>query len=503
MEAKTAPTITGGNGIPVYFSAEQIIITKKKSDLQLSLYHQLIRLYKDRMTALNYPILLYGCEGDCRKKIDKALTGYSRLDYITSSRDIKTEILKNHYDAVILNDITRDSSILKVLKQVHLKIPYTPIILLSETEKVEYVVEAVKLGAYDFIVAPFSPQRIELVVKRAIKERENQNEIEYLRRTQDIIYDFNKIIAESPSIKKIIVSLKKFSETDSTILITGDTGTGKSFLSGTIHFNSPRRVKPFIKINCANIPETLLESELFGHEKGAFTGADKQRTGRFEQANGGTIFLDEIGEISMEIQSKLLRVLEEKSFERVGGNKTITVDVRVIAATNKDLEKQISLGKFREDLYYRINVLPVHLPTLLERPQCIEKLSEMLLRKSCIQLKKKISGFSDEAMEIIRSYSWPGNIRQLSNTIERAIILEENGVIRPESISIPDFSKTVLHEENYEPLELHEKELILKALKDNLWVQKNAAKRLGISPRALNYKVKKFGITHPNWRRHR
>lgn len=455
------------------------------------------------MTALNYPILLYGCQGECRKSIDIALTGYSSLDYLISTRDIRLEILKKHYDVIIMNDVNHDTSVLKLLKQIHEKVPFTPIILLSETEKAEFIVEAVKLGAYDFVVAPFTSQKIELVVKRAIKERESQNEIDYLRRTQDIVYDFNNIVAESSSIKKVISSLKKFSETDSTILITGDTGTGKSFLSGTIHFNSHRKAKPFIKINCANIPETLLESELFGHEKGAFTGADKQRTGRFEQANGGTIFLDEIGEISMEIQSKLLRVLEEKSFERVGGNKTITVDVRVIAATNKELEKQISIGKFREDLFYRINVLPVHLPSLQERHQCIEKLSEVLLKKCCIHLRKKVGSFSKEAMEIIKSYNWPGNIRQLSNTIERAIILEENSIIRPENISIPDYHIPAIFADSYEPLELHEKELILKALKDNLWVQKNAARRLGISPRALNYKVKKFGITHPNWRKNR
>ena len=196
-------------------------------------------------------------------------------------------------------------------------------------------------------------------------------------------------------------------------------------------------------------------------------------------------------------------MIEEKSFERVGGNKTISVDVRVIAATNKNLEKQIAESKFREDLYYRINVLPVHLPSLQERQQCIEKLAHVLLEKSCINLKKKINGFSPEAMEIIKSYNWPGNIRQLSNTIERAIILEEHNVIRPESISIPNFHTPSIADGNYEPLELHERELVLKALKDNLWVQKNAARRLGISPRALNYKIKKFGITHPNWRKNK
>lgn len=458
------------------------------------------------MNALKYPILIYGCEDECREGIDKALTGYSNLYYINRPADFKVEVKKKHYNIIIIGVNGKHPTTLKQLqqlKQVHGQLPNTPIIVFSKSEKAEFIVEAVKNGAYDFVAAPYTPQRIQLVIQRAIKQREQQNEIDYLRRKQDVVYDFNKIVAESLSIKKVITSLKKFAITDSTILITGATGTGKSFLSGTIHYNSPRKEKPFIKINCANIPETLLESELFGHEKGSFTGADKQRIGRFEQANGGTIFLDEIGEISMEIQSKLLRVLEEKSFERVGGNKTISVDVRIIAATNKDLSEQMVQGKFREDLFYRINVLPVHLPSLRERPECIEKLSGVLLNKSCGSLKKKISGFSETAMDIIKSYNWPGNIRQLTNTIERAIILEETDIIRPESISIPNYHRPTIPADSYEPLAAHEKELILKALKDNLWVQKNAAKRLGISPRALNYKVKKFGITHPNWRKNR
>jgi DNA-binding NtrC family response regulator len=455
------------------------------------------------MTALHYPILVYGCSGPCRKNIDRVLNGFSRPDYIHTARDLRLEIMKRHYDAIILNDAGHQAATLKLLAQIQKKVPGTPIIILSQSEQVEFVVESMKHGAYDFIAEPFTPHKIELVVKRALKERESRNEIDYLRRTQDIVYDFNRIVAESPAIKNVISSLKKFSGTDSTILITGDTGTGKSFLSGTIHFNSRRKARPFIKINCANIPETLLESELFGHEKGAFTGADKQRTGRFEQANGGTIFLDEIGEISMEIQSKLLRVLEDRSFERVGGNKTITVDVRVIAATNKDLEKQIAAGRFREDLFYRINVLPVHLPSLRERPECIEKLTEVLLRKTCVNLKKKIDGISAEAMDIIKSYNWPGNIRQLSNMIERAVILEESSIIGPESISIPQYHNPAIPADACEPLQRHERELILKALRESLWVQKSAARRLGISPRALNYKVRKFGITHPNWRKNR
>ncbi|MFN2353789.1 MAG: sigma-54 interaction domain-containing protein, partial [Desulfopila sp.] len=306
--------------------------------------------------------------------------------------------------------------------------------------------------------------------------------------------------------------------TDSTILITGETGTGKSFLSGTVHFNSPRKKKPFVKINCANIPEDLLESELFGHEKGAFTGADKQRVGRFEQASGGTIFLDEIGEMSIGLQTKLLRVLEEKSFERVGGNTTIHVDVRVIAATNKDLGEQIRNGLFREDLYYRINVLPVRLPPLRERTECMVPLAKILLQKYCQSTRREISGFDAEALARIQNYGWPGNIRQLANTIERAVILAESRHITADNLLMPglvenneegglqdESGATEQKRAGRESISLagQERELILRVLEESLWVQKNAAQKLGISPRALNYKIRKLGITHPHWRKNK
>ncbi|HHO47220.1 MAG TPA: sigma-54-dependent Fis family transcriptional regulator [Desulfobacteraceae bacterium] len=454
----------------------------------------------ESIPAPKYSIIAYAFPEERKPCIAGVLGTGANLVFISTPKSFKLELRKNHFDVIIMHFTPDNPSIFDLLAQARNLLPFSPVIMAGSSEKAQYIVEAMKLGACDFVTLPISTARMEMVVRRAIKERDLRNEIDYLRGRQDIIYDFNMIVAESPSIKKVIKSLKKFAHTDSTILITGDTGTGKSFLSGSIHYNSPRRHKPFIKINCVNIPETLLESELFGHEKGAFTGADKQRIGRFEQANGGTIFLDEIGEISMEIQTKLLRVLEEKSFERVGGNKTISVDVRVIAATNKDLNQQIAEGKFREDLFYRINVLPVHLPPLRERPDCIQPLSMALLRKGCASLRKKINAFTPMAMEIIRNYDWPGNIRQLTNTIERAIILEEKEAIHPESISIPNFHAPTIPAESFEPLAVHEKELILKSLKDNLWVQKNAARQLGISPRALNYKIRKFGITHANWR---
>lgn len=456
------------------------------------------------MEPAKFSILAYETFDEDKKHLHDALKNTSQVTFQTDPKSFSQAVKNNQYDVIFIRISQQHASTFDLLKKTHQQTPYTPIILTSKSEQTDLIVKAIKLGAYDFISTPFSQARVQLMVQRAIEQRKLSNEIDYLRRSQDIVYDFENIVAESASFKHIISSLKKFSSTDSTILLTGKTGTGKSFLSGSIHFNSPRRNNPFIKINCTNIPDTLLESELFGHEKGSFTGADKQRIGRFEQADGGTIFLDEIGEIPLEIQAKLLRVLEERAFERVGGNKTIHVDVRIIAATNKNLAQQISRGRFREDLFYRINVLPVELPALQDRQQCIEPLANKLLEKSCAMLKKRIHGFSADALAIIKSYTWPGNIRQLANTLERAVILEESDIIQSSSIQIPDFHQSEPKTRKCcEPLETQEKELILKALEQNLWVQKNAAKQLGISPRALNYKVNKFGITHPNWRKNK
>jgi len=341
------------------------------------------------MVSSKFSILAYEDLTDHRNSLRQALANTSEICFQVDPQSFERELSKKEYDIIFMNVKPTNASTFKLLQKTHSQSPYTPIIITSKSEHPELVIEAIKLGAYDFISTPFSQTRVQMVVQKAINQRKLRNEIDYLRRSQDIIYNFDNIVAESPSFQKIVAVVKKFASTDSTILLTGKTGTGKSFLSGSIHYNSPRRSNPFIKINCTNIPETLLESELFGHEKGSFPGADKQRIGRFEQADGGTIFLDEISEIPLEIQTRLLRVLKEKTFERMGGNKTIKVDVRVIVATNRKLEEQIAAGKFREDLYDRINVLPVDLPELKDRPQCIEPLSYKLLDKSCACSKKR------------------------------------------------------------------------------------------------------------------
>ena len=399
-------------------------------------------------------------------------------------------------------DETPDFKTVRYFKQ---RYPHTPIIITSERNDADWIVATIKAGAFDFISKPYSGSRIKLAVKGVIENSSLKNEIDYLRRQQDVIYDLGRIIAFSPVMESVMELVKKYSATDSNILITGETGTGKSFLAGAIHFNSPRKKKPFVKINCANIPETLLESELFGHEKGAFTDAVKTRKGRVEQASQGTVFLDEIGEMSPSLQSKFLQVVEEKKFERLGGDKTIYSDVRIIVATNQDLASMVRRGEFRQDLFFRLNVLAIHLPPLRDRQDCIEPLAYHLLGKVSKSARKKVKGFSPGVLEMMQRYSWPGNIREMANVIERAVLLESTPVITVNSMHldsgdiIPD-SKEM---ESRVSLEDSEFKLIMNALENCLWVQKKAAAQLGISPRALNYKIKKHGITHWSWRKNK
>lgn len=438
-----------------------------------------------------------------------ALSGDYLVSYCSTGGDIVQKIKLAHFDLVLLDLENGGPGPLAVLVEVKRLLPFTPVVVTCRTEKAEVVVSAIKLGAQDFIVKPYTAATIKVSLGKALENISLKHEINCLRREQDVIYDLDKIIASSKSMQRVIADVRKFSRTDSTIMLTGETGTGKSLLAGAIHYNSLRRHKPFVTINCANMQETLLESELFGHEKGSFTGADKLRIGRFEQANGGSIFLDEIAEMSLALQSKLLRVIEQKVFERVGGNLTIYSDVRIIAATNKNLEDLVAEGKFREDLFYRINVLPVRLPPLRERQECLVPLANFLLGKIGRSMHKHIVGFSEQVLERIISHPWPGNIRQLANTIERALLLENGALITLENFFLPDDTgsrpATGATAKSSEGLCLvdHEKEAIVAALKKTLWVQKEAALLLGVSPRVLNHKIKKFGITNPRWRCHK
>jgi transcriptional regulator with GAF, ATPase, and Fis domain len=323
------------------------------------------------------------------------------------------------------------------------------------------------------------------------------------------------LVSRSLEIKQIFRLIKKVAKSNASILIHGETGTGKELIASLIQFISLRADKPFIKVNCAALPENLLESELFGHEKGAFTGAYQTRIGKFEQADGGTLFLDEIGDMHLSTQAKILRVLQDQTFTRLGGNRTIAVDVRIIAATNKDLVKEIEAGNFRTDLYYRLNVVTLHIPPLRQRRDDILVIAEYFRRKFSQEIRKNIGGFSDATKELLKNHSWPGNIRELRNLIERAVLVAEEGhAITPEDLAMSgkDYfaaggrdrrrsSDGEMISFNTLNLETIERESILRALQMTNWVQKDAANMLGISPRALNYKIQQHNITHPNWKK--
>ncbi len=323
------------------------------------------------------------------------------------------------------------------------------------------------------------------------------------------------LVSRSAKIKEVYKLVKKVAKSDASILIQGETGTGKELIAGLIQFISLRADKPFVRVNCAALPENLLESELFGHEKGAFTGAIRTHIGKFEQANGGTIFLDEIGDMSLSTQAKILRVLQEKRFERVGGLRTIETDVRVISATNKDLMKEIGAGRFRMDLYYRLAVITIQLPPLRERREDIPLLAEYFRRKYVAEIKKDVPGFTPEAMKLLQNHWWPGNIRELRNMVERAcLVVDEGEFITPNELSMTgkDYfaaggvdrrkDSHIVFASDTLNLEEIEKRAILTALSRSDWVQKEAAALLGISPRALNYKIAQYNITHPSWKKH-
>ncbi len=322
------------------------------------------------------------------------------------------------------------------------------------------------------------------------------------------------LVSRSPKIKEILKLIKKVAKSNASILIQGETGTGKELIASLLQFISLRSKKPFVKVNCAALPESLLESELFGHEKGSFTGAIQTRIGKFEQAHEGTLFLDEIGDMNLFTQAKILRVLQDQEFCRIGGNRTISVDVRILTASNKELWKEIERGNFRADLYYRLNVVAINVPPLRERREDIPLIAEFFRRKYSSELRKNVRGFTEEAMSILRNHYWPGNIRELKNMIERAVLMTDDG----EMISCDDLAFsgkdyfTAGGRErrknsggtlafNTLKLEDLERDSIYQALEVSKWIQKDAAKLLGISPRSLNYKIKYHKITHSSWKR--
>jgi len=408
---------------------------------------------------------------------------------------------------------------LQVLRRPPSVSPKTGVVLITAYGSVETAVGAMKMGAYDYVTKPFAMEELLLIVRRLLKVLELEDENRSLREELAGRFSFKGLLGKNDKMKEVLEKIKLVAPTDSTVLIMGESGTGKELVANAIHHNSLRRGGAFIKVSCAALPESLLETELFGHERGAFTGAVRQRKGRFELAHQGTLFLDEIGEISPLVQVKLLRVLQERQFERVGGNQTIEVDVRLICATQRDLKKEVQAGRFREDLYYRLSVVPVYLPALRERREDVLVLADHFLEGFALRTGKRARLFSQRAKELLLRYSFPGNVRELENTVERAVTLSRDGKeIEPwdlcgfpscpylggppqptcgfcsEGVSMAE-KKAALVERLDTAREQFERQFILKVLERTKDNKTEAAKQLGMSRKALWEKCKRYGIT--------
>src|SRR6187401_3295161 len=416
---------------------------------------------------------------------------------------------EGQYD-VVLSDLKMGGSdgmdVLRTAKSLQ---PNTAVVLMTAFGSIHTAVEAMKIGAFDFVQKPFEIEEMELKIEKAIELRHLKSQVEYLRTEQQDIYDFDRIVGASGALQQVLTIVKKVARSNSTVLVRGETGTGKELIAGAFHHNSNRANRAFVKVNCAALQENLLESELFGHANGAFTSAGKQRIGRFEQADGGTLFLDEIGDMSTSTQAKILRVLQEHEFERLGGTRTIRVDVRLIAATNRDLSAMVAAGHFREDLYYRLNVVSVETPPLRERKEDILPLAMHFIRRFGSELKKRLDGLDNDAQKLLVRYNWPGNIRELENAIERAALLAEAAMITSSDLRLGDFAPAGTSKDSQSvvkipptgiALEDIERQAITEALKMANWVQKDAAELLQISPRVMNYKNKTLNIEMPRRR---
>ncbi|UCE35371.1 MAG: sigma-54-dependent Fis family transcriptional regulator [Deltaproteobacteria bacterium] len=438
--------------------------------------------------------------GDILKK-----NGYEVVAAPNGAAGIR-ELERKYFDLVLTDLVMPDVDGMEVLNHVVSTSPKAICVILTGHGTIKSSVEAIKKGAFDYITKPITADELLVVIEKALKFRNLEEENIRLKKELQQTYGYDNLVGTSNAIKNIYDLIEKVADTDGTVLISGASGTGKELIARAIHYNSSRCDRPLVVINCGAIPEELLESELFGHEKGAFTGAYKSRIGRFEMANGGTIFLDEIGEMSPALQVKLLRVLQEKKFERVGGTKTIHVDVRIIAATNKNLTTAINKGKFREDLYYRLNVIPMKVPPLKQRKSDIPLLIDHFLKKFQKEAEKKITAFSPEAMDAMLKYDWPGNVREVENVIKRLTILCDDEVVTvddlPEHIPHKGRAVRVVEEDFLEKgvtlhdaVEDYEKRLILGALERSDWVKTKAAKLLNINRTTLVEKIKKQNLT--------
>jgi two-component system response regulator HydG len=387
---------------------------------------------------------------------------------------------------------------LEALEQIKIISPAIPIIIMTAYASVETAVDALKKGAYDYLTKPLDFDELKIVINRATEHNRLKKENEYLKERLGRKFDSQNMIGRSTLMNRLLETVEQVAATEATVLITGESGTGKEMIANAIHHNSLRKRAPFIKINCAALAESLLESELFGHEKGAFTGADKRREGKFRQADGGSIFLDEVSEMSAAMQVKLLRVLQEREITRVGGAEVIAVNVRVIAASNKDLKKEMEQKRFREDLFYRLNVVALNAPALSDRKEDIPLLAQHFLQMFAAKNKKNIKGFTPQSMEKLVKYAWPGNVRELMNAVERAVVLSRAEYIDADELELLMADNQIaggndqLRLPENMPLDEVEKRSILEAVNACGGNKSEAARRLGITRKTLRKKLDKY-----------
>jgi DNA-binding NtrC family response regulator len=413
-----------------------------------------------------------------------------------SGEEAKTILEQKTFDVVLTDIKMHKISGMDLLRSIRSNTPETVVIMITAYGTVQSAVEAMKLGAFDYLIKPSSPDEIELAINRAHEVIVLRSETQRLR--EELNEKYKEMVGASKKITEIVQLIKDVAPSRSNVLISGESGTGKELIARAIHYNSRRSDGPFIKINCPALPDGLMESELFGHEKGAFTGAVKQYHGRFEMADGGTLLMDEISEIPVKLQGKLLRVLQEREFERVGSGASIQVDVRIVATTNRNLKQWIAESKFREDLYYRLNVIPIEVPPLRDRIDDLPLLMDHFVKKYCSETGKEIKGIDDSAKRLFMKYHWPGNIRELENFIERAVVISRNSVLAtndfPSSLVLGKIEDAGGNFKVGMTVHDVEKLLILRTLEDQEGNRTRAAEILGINPRTLRNKLHEYGF---------
>jgi len=406
------------------------------------------------------------------------------------------------FDAILMDVRMTKLDGIEALRQIHAYNPAIPVVIMTAYSSVDAAVEAIKIGAHDYLTKPLDFDRLKLTMTHALEHRQVQENKDSPRTNKAPAINAGGIIGSSEPMRELMEMVSYVAPTEATVLISGESGTGKELIAAALHHNSARKNGPFIKVNCAALVENLLESELFGHEKGAFTGADRRREGRFVQANGGTIFLDEISETSPGMQAKLLRVLQEHEVQRVGGQETLAVDVRVLAASNRKLEEEVAQGAFREDLYYRLNVVPLHVPPLKDRQEDIPPLAEHFVEKFAEKNNRQVSGITPRCMDLLLNYPWPGNVRELENAIERGIILMRGDYLDEESLPIPVRRFAMKNETSLASavtppgsLEEAEQTVIKNILTETGGNKSEASRRLNITRKTLLSKMHKYGLT--------